>query len=343
MNDLARVTHRNIAEKCGCSRATVSLALSGSARISAEVREQIRRIADEMGYRPDPTLAMLARNRFSVRANGLRSTLAYVVDKKDRSSIALQEYHLAAAKNRAELRGYQLFEFDLGPYPTGESASKVLYHRGVQGIVIPSMPREAETYFHASGWDRFSVVCCSIGWVAVPFHTVNRDIFEGARLVWREVAKRGYRRVGGAIFRHDPVAVDDYGRFGASLVEQHELFAAKERIPLLRCDPHDKAAFLAWFERYRPDAIVSFISEACDWLEEAGYRVPRDVAFACMGTWPHERYAGLNTLDAELGQVAVDFLISQMQACQQGAPSIQQTVLLKPRWQEGLTLPHRRP
>ena len=42
----------DIAEKMGVSVVTVSKALSGKKGVSEEVRAKIRRIADEMGYRP---------------------------------------------------------------------------------------------------------------------------------------------------------------------------------------------------------------------------------------------------------------------------------------------------
>ena len=44
------VTIRQIAEKCGCSTATVSKALNGAPDVSAETAERIRKTAAEMGY-----------------------------------------------------------------------------------------------------------------------------------------------------------------------------------------------------------------------------------------------------------------------------------------------------
>ena len=47
------VTHQTIADAAGVTRATVSPALRGHPRISAATREHIRRIADDLGYRPE--------------------------------------------------------------------------------------------------------------------------------------------------------------------------------------------------------------------------------------------------------------------------------------------------
>lgn len=338
MTENCRVTHRDIAARFGCDRSTVSLALRGHPRISESVRQEITRLAEKMGYRPDPSLAMLARHRFATRPSDFRANLAYVVDSKA-DNYSLQRRHLGPAKDYAEAHGYRVFEFDLIDYPSGEAASKVLYNRGVQGVIIPDMPETSEPFFRDPGWNRFTIVCCSLGWMRVPYHVVTKDVFEGTRLVWREVVRRGYRRIGGAMFRHTPTAEDDFARYGASVAQQDELIPANRRIPLLRSSPDDKEAFLAWFEKHRPEVVISFIRRAYEWLLEAGYKVPEDVAFACCTIQPGELYTGLLVPDLELGRVAVDFLISQMHDNRRGVPKIQHTLLLEPQWVEGATLP----
>src|SRR4051812_3483927 len=133
-----RVTHRDIAEKYGCDRSTVSLALSGHPRIRADVRDAINALAKKLGYRPDPGLSMLARHRFAPRASPAPANIAYLVDTKE-PDYKLQIRHLAVAKRRAWERGYQVHEFDLAEYPSGEAASNVLHHRGVRGLIIPAL------------------------------------------------------------------------------------------------------------------------------------------------------------------------------------------------------------
>jgi LacI family transcriptional regulator len=58
-----RVTVYDIAEKLGVSHVTVSLALRNHPSISEKRRVQVRKLADEMGYAPDPHLAALAAYR----------------------------------------------------------------------------------------------------------------------------------------------------------------------------------------------------------------------------------------------------------------------------------------
>lgn len=57
------VTIRTIAERCGLSVAAVSRALNGRSGISEEKAEQVRRIAQEMGYQPNEAARTLKTNR----------------------------------------------------------------------------------------------------------------------------------------------------------------------------------------------------------------------------------------------------------------------------------------
>ena len=61
------VTLRDIAEKAGVSRMTVSLALRGSPQVSKELQARVRQIAEEMGYQPNArvsrAMAELAKSR----------------------------------------------------------------------------------------------------------------------------------------------------------------------------------------------------------------------------------------------------------------------------------------
>jgi DNA-binding LacI/PurR family transcriptional regulator len=53
--DLKRtITQRDIAVRAGVTQMTVSLALRGSAEVSAATVARIRALAEEMGYAPNP-------------------------------------------------------------------------------------------------------------------------------------------------------------------------------------------------------------------------------------------------------------------------------------------------
>jgi LacI family transcriptional regulator len=57
------VTLEEVARTSGVSRATASRALNGRARVSPEVRNRVRIVANAMGYRPNPAARSLASGR----------------------------------------------------------------------------------------------------------------------------------------------------------------------------------------------------------------------------------------------------------------------------------------
>ncbi len=339
-----RITLRHIAERFGCSRATVSLALSDHPRIRPDVRRRVRELAEQMGYRPDPTLSMIGRSRFSLPSSACRAAFAYLVDTREPQEWRrlLQFRYLDAARRRAAELGYTLEKFDLAGYGSGEAASNVLHHRGVEGVIIPQMSPGVGPMLRHAGWERFVIVGSMLGWVNTPYHTVRRDVFNDFRRLWQEAVSRGYRRIGGAVFQHDPIAQDDYSRYGAAVAMQRQLVPARRRVPLFMGPPREEtaAAFITWVKKHRPDAIVSFIESPHHWLTRAKFRVPEDIAFACASVDPKSpQLTGVAAMHEEVGEAAIDFLVSHLQHHHRGIPAIQQVLLLEGRWIEGVTLP----
>ncbi len=323
-----RTTQQDIADELGIDKSSVSLALRNHPSISPETKSRVKAAAEKLGYRPDPALATLARQRWAGHETGSGSALAYLVDRR-MENFATHRRFLAAARARAEERGYILHEFDIAGYPHIEAASRVLHHRGIRGLLVPQLAHTVGPGILNLPAEKFTVV-----------HVVGPDTFEETRRVWHEVVRRGFRRIGGAVLAHKPHAVDDATRLGASLASQQDWVPAKNRLPLLTTDPRDRAGFLRWFRRHRPDAVIGFIPRLHDWLVEDGWRVPEDVAFAALlvvkQQWP--RVTGCISQGDRIGRAGVDALIATMAENEWGVPEQQQKLLLKPIWHEGNTL-----
>jgi DNA-binding LacI/PurR family transcriptional regulator len=54
-----RVTIKDIAERAGVSKTTVSFAFNEPSRLARQTRERVRTIAAEFGYSPDPVVRTL--------------------------------------------------------------------------------------------------------------------------------------------------------------------------------------------------------------------------------------------------------------------------------------------
>jgi DNA-binding LacI/PurR family transcriptional regulator len=334
-----RVTHQDIAKRLGLDKSSVSLALRNHPSIPESTRARVKAMADKLGYRPDPALATLARQRWAGHETGSGAALAYLVDSRMENWDNHYRFH-AAARTRAEARGYRLHEFDLADYPTIEAASRVLHHRGIRGLLVPQFEHMAGPGIADLPAQNFTVVGLDLGWDAIPFHVVKSDTFEETRRVWREAIARGFKRIGGAVLSHEPAAMDDPTRLGASLAAQQEWIPAKARLPLLTSETRDRAAFMTWFERHRPDAVVGFIPRIYDWLCEAGLRVPGDVSYASF-TLLHSQYpqvSGCISQGDNIGSVGVDALIAAINENEWGVPAQARKLVLPPLWNEGTTL-----
>lgn len=342
MSGPPRVTHQEIAQRIGCHKSTVSLALKNHPRISEAMRERVREVAKEMGYRPHPGLSMLAQQRWSGNEIGEGYTIAYVVQRSHSYYEHMQLVFLHGARERAEERGFHLLEFDIDDYPSAAAASRVLYSRGIQGLILSFIPPNDHASEFAFDWDKFAVVTLWHGWGRMPLHSVGKNIFESTLAVWSEVVARGYKRIAGAVFREEPTSLIDAARHGACLIAQAEMIDPQERIPFLHCSFSDKEAFLSWVDEHKPEVVISRSADAYEWLLEAGVRVPEDLAFACMNVAPGLGIAGASTMHREMGIAAVDYLVTQMYENHWGIPPVRHALALDPIWIEGPSLPDRR-
>lgn len=338
-----RVTQQDIGRRLKLDKSTVSLALRNHPTIAKATRVKVRAMAEKLGYRPDPALATLARQRWAGHETGSGAALAYLVDSRMENHDTHRRF-LASARRRAEERGYILNDFDLAEYATIRAASRVLHHRGIRGLLVPQFAHIDGPSILDLPAEKFTVVCLDVGWLEVPFHTVAPDTFQATRVVWRTVIDRGYRRVGGAILSHEPRAFDDSARLGASLASQEDWLRAKETIPLLTSDHRDRDSFLRWLERHEPEVVIGFISRVYEWIVSTGRRVPDDIAFAGLGVVTAEspELTGVGRETSNIGSVGVDALVAAMNEDEWGVPKVQRKLLIEPHWHEGSTLPPKR-
>src|ERR1035437_1423642 len=132
-----RVTLRDLAQKAGVSHVTISRALRNDPSISAARRGEVKKLAEEMGYRPDPSLSALAAYRFARQEHKIQSALAWVNRYQDpkqwRKFGELKAYWIGAEK-AAQRFGYHLEEIIWAPGQPVKRLEKILEARGVRGI-----------------------------------------------------------------------------------------------------------------------------------------------------------------------------------------------------------------
>lgn len=166
-----------IASTFSVSVATVSNALSGKGRVSAELSEKIRRKADELGYVPSPAGRALRTGRSGVLglvlpdiANPLFPQIAQAIEQ-----VAAQAgYGVLIADSRGEIS-------------MQTEAINRLIERGVDGMII--VPRRGT---------RIANVDCPVAVIdspSTPGNTVSADHWEAGQQLGRHLFSLGHRKI----------------------------------------------------------------------------------------------------------------------------------------------------
>ena len=333
-------TMSDVARLAGVHPATVSRALRDDPRITPAQRAKIRRVAQKIGYRPNPLVAALMSARRTGRPPVLQGTIGYITKyPRERAAWFARAFGdiLPGALRRARLQGYGIEEVNLGDSAiTPRRAAEILRARGILGVIVAPLHSVRES--PQLDWTQLSTVAIGHLLSAVPVTRVTHHHFHGLNLAARQCRAAGCHRFGLVVQRrvHEKV-----GKrwVAALLLEQSEQPAAR-RVPPLILNELDEAQFRAWFRRHRPEALLSHDFEPIQtWLKRLGCEIPRDVAFVNLDRRARDGdVAGVDQDYAGIGAAAADLLIALLHRNDRGLPDKPATVLLDGTWVDGATL-----
>lgn len=337
-------TLQDVADRAGVHRSTVSLALRNHSRISLPVRERIKLIANEIGYRSNPLVTALMRSRRS-HVTAKHVVLAYVTNHPTRYGWRPPFHdrpdYFPAALARAQELGYKLEHFWLRePGMTSARFAQILMTRGISGLLIGRLPfgqNEIDL-----PWERFSAVALGFTLSRPGLHRVAEDGFASATEAIHQCLARGYRRIGYVISEPDdsPNMADRwmgaYGRYQLRMT-------SADRLPVCEYVPPPKfpVHFTAWFEKHRPDVILTSRSEPIvRMLAECGRKLPEGARLVLLvNDKPEIGFAGIHLDPGSVGALAVDMVVGMMHRGENGLSAEPHHVLVPGRWVEaGATL-----
>jgi len=192
-----RATLRVIAEQAGYHYSTVSLALREHPRIPATTRNRIRKIAEAMDYRPDAALSALCAYREQKLPAHRQSTIAWLTNHQTASQwqrSACNRDYFAGASMRAAERGYTIECLWLAEAGiNGRRMSQILWARGIQGILLPPQERICSIDLD---WDKLSAVTFGYTLVQPRLNLVSNHDYRTMGMLFAELQRRRYRRVG---------------------------------------------------------------------------------------------------------------------------------------------------
>lgn len=342
MKSTKRITLAMIAEQAGLTTATVSLALRDSPRLAVETRQRVHQIAEQLGYRPDPRLSELMTHLRQVRAVPANQVLALVNPLGPAQWEEIKGCRQAnGMRRRAAELGFRLEEFRLGKESASErDLTRILWNRGIEGLIIYPFSRdEPRARLALELGSRFAAVTTGYSLTSPDLHRVCSHHFHNIALALEELRRLGYRRIGLALEKGIDARVQHLCT--AAYLSDERQAGVRKRIPCLVQPRPDKEGFWAWFQKYRPDALLTSGDPwliILEWLQELGVKVPEEVGYANL----HLRsrppgVSGIDQSDEELGAAVVDLLVNVLHRNERGVPSSPQTVLLKGHWVGGKT------
>lgn len=333
MHQTTQISLREVAREAGVSTSTASQALRGSGRIAERTREKVRSAARRLGYQPNPLLASLAAKKFRGLPPSSNGTILIVTNDPRSWSFRLA-HRIEECQTHCESLGYQFQRQEADGIGDLKEAAAQWKKDGVRGILITNSP----TCHHLlrESWDDFAVVLLGGYFLEAHFHTVKSDVAHGLISLWDEGRSRGYRRIGMAMMTHNEPIMDDFVR-GA--VARYLMQQTDSPLPVHEGRLADRDAFLAWFEQYRPELVIGFPAVFPYWLNQAGYRVPADVACLHFGAFPGDAPAGWVEDDEKAYREAIEMLDRTIRSHQFGRPDCPAIVHIPGFWNEGGTCP----
>jgi DNA-binding LacI/PurR family transcriptional regulator len=342
-----RVTLRDIARKVGVSHVTISLALRNDPSIPAKRREEIKQVAEQMGYRPDPLLSSLAVYRSSQRPARNRGALAWINHWEQPERLRKHkefDSYWRGASEAAQRFGYRLDDIRWAADCSAERFERILLARGVRGVLVP--PHRGAPDWGGFNWDKFSVIRFGMSVQTPDSNLVTSDQARAVGMALAKITHYGYERIGLVV----PVSYDSRlgGNYYGGFCWGQKLLNLKYCLPPLMTDEATykdepgkaKEALRTWLARHKPDAILTAESHVPSMLQELGYGIPRDIAVAgTSGDVPVD--AGINQHSEEIGRIAVEMLVKQININERGVPPAPCRILVESHWVDGASMPRR--
>lgn len=335
----------DIARKAGVSKNAVSLALRNDPQIPLRTRARIQRVAEKLGYHKNPITAQLMVQLRACRARKFQASLALLnanLDPKAFTHHPTIPMYVQGCRRRASQQGYGLDEFWLhDPELDGDRLNKILRARGIRGVIIVGLMNENRLpHRFLSTWKNFPCVVTGVrtrqpalSFACVDHHMLSLRAVENA-------VRLGYQRPGLVLDHVIDRLVE--GRFSSGVfIAQQQLPLSSRVPPFYRVNEarEDSRLFRQWFEKEKPDLILTLYNVVKHWVTEMGLRVPRDLGLVQL-EWRKDQpdWAGMDQHNDITGEAALEMVVGMIHNNESGIPRFPRATLIGNTWVDGKTV-----
>jgi LacI family transcriptional regulator len=328
---------KDIALEAGVHPSTVSLALSNSPKIAPETGQNIRELAERMGYVPDPALSSLIAYRENRRNRSITHTIGMLIDLTERRLYEESAFYpeiVEGATRTALWLGYRLEVFWIQTeFARTASLERVLYARNVPGLILgPMFYPETRPDLK---WDDFALIKINLMPHFLKVDAVMPDQAMAVYHAMRELRNKGHRRIGLAVAELDEL--HNRRQFSAGwFIGQSEIPVEDGVAPFIF--KRDEGEVVArqvreWAIAERLDAVLSNWNNLGSAVSEAGEVMGAPCVFVTLDRNPDQIGGmGMNQNHRIVGQVTVERLVGKIRNNQKGIPDCSNTTLVEPTW-----------
>jgi LacI family transcriptional regulator len=339
-----RVMLREIAEKTGVSRMAVSLALRGKSGVSEATRKKVLTIARQLGYEPDPEVARLLSHIRAKKPADTKACLALLTSgatAKEWKRFPTERKYVEGARSRAKEYGYHVEEFwQDEPGMTPARLGKIIWSRGIEGVIIAPLQgrlSDKTTRTIQLDFSLFSAVEIS---ETVEWPDLDRavhDQYTSMLKVLGELTGLGYRKAG--LVLEEALDLRVNGKWTAAYLQYQHGTGSKRFPPPLILASAKQSAFDRWFDRFRPDVIVSVDRFGLGLLKGRNLKIPGDVGYASLDVdgeaTEYPDVSGIDQNSPTVGAAAVDMLVAAIHRGQRGIPTHALRTEVEGSWRPG--------
>lgn len=333
------ITLRQIASAAGMHVSTVSLALRNDPRLRPATRRRIQQLARRLGYAAGPLTQSLARYRSAKTQSLGRPCVAWVTHhptpggwKKLNSA----QQSFLGAHECARALGYELEPVWVGAEDmTVARATQLLRAQKAIGLLIaPAV--QLRKHLHVP-WNVLPAVSIGLSLARPLLHIAAHHHCRSARLAVEQLVRRGYRRVGLILLARADERVE-HGWLGGYLASAGEQTGRAFPPPLI-LPRWDAKLIQRWYERHRPDAILTRHLELQATLANMSISVPDDVGLASLSLPDRSgALAGIDENARAVGVGAMAMIADMITRGEKGIPDAPQRLLFEGAWIDGRTV-----
>jgi DNA-binding LacI/PurR family transcriptional regulator len=333
-----------VAKMANVHQGTVSRALRNDPRITVETRERIKKLANDLGYRPNPLVSALIAEKKKGSPSGYGSTIAFLTsgETKEHWHEVSPQYkamreHL---QTHAYKRGYNIEDFWLNKDQMPSSRlQQILRYRGILGVIVCPL----QGNIGSLDFDFKDFASVAIGYtlrdpildhVAVDYYSVMQKIV--AQLLKIKSFKRiGFTTPSNISNRVQHISLSAY--LGERFYHPKRLLP-----PMVSEESYLQEPFINWVESEKPDVIIcptrsSYVACKSN-LNQMGLSIPKDISIVCADCHIDSTETGiLQDHDAE-ASVVIELLTRRMEHGIFGIPVQPQTIMVNGTWRDGDTL-----